>query len=454
MKRMLAFATVLVFVLTILLNGCTAGTKKAISEGQEKNEQSGSSQVTGSGQTSEKITQDKIKILFWEMYGPNREFDKITEEYNSKSPNVEVVDQYFPGQTQLMQKVQVAAASKSGEKPDIIFYDCINVAATNELFPLVDLNKFFSQEQDFTFNDFYPVFQSFSKIDGKILSLHGWANCEILFYNKKLFKEAGLDPEKPPTTWDEMVEYGKKLTKQGQMGIAFGFLYNEYFEELSWQWQSLTASAGGEIWNDDYTAPAFNTQAGVDALQFLVDCIHKHKVMSLNYPEKGFENGKVAMLVDGTWMTGDYINALKEDLGAAIWPGKVKPAPNVGGEHFMIVQSDDNREKAAWEFVKYMLSPDVNIKVCKLSGMVPTRKSVAESKEFQEFLNANPAVKIGSESMQYAIHRAPTNYYLKCSEAIFNKIEPALYNKVSAEQAIADAEKAVKDILASMGIGN
>ena len=388
----------------------------------------------------------KVKLLFWEMYGPSREFDKLTKEFNATHPDIEVVDVYFPGHVPLMQKVQIVATSESSERPDIIFYDCINTAATNELLPLVDLNKFLKKDPDIKYSDFYPVFQSFGIQGNKILSLHAWANCEILFYNKKLFKEAGLN--RPPRNWSEMITYGTKLTKPGQWGLAFGFLSNTYFEELSWEWQSLVVSAGGKLWNKDYTAPLFNTPQGVEALQFLVDCIHKYKIMPLtNYPERGFENGQIAMKVDGTWNITDYTKALKEDLGFAIWPAKIKPAPNVGGEHFMIVQSNEEKERAAWEFVKYMLSAGPSIRVCELSGMVPTRRSIAESPKFQELVKSNPGIAVELQSMKYAIHRAPTPWYLKASEAIANAIQPALYNQISAQEAVSNAEKAVLKIL-------
>lgn len=424
--------------------GGGGGAQEAPAEqGSAPTEDAGASEGTAAGGAAEG---EPTEIVFWGGYGPESEMPKIIEAFEKEHPNIKVKNEYFPSHTALLQKVQVV--SSSGEKPDLIAYDMINVPITNELVPLVDLNQYISTDTEFDVEDFYPAFRQFGAIDGKQLSLHMTSNNLLLFYNKKLFREAGLDPEDPPETWDELLDYAKKLTKDGQWGYQVTGVNDAYFESMSWQFQTLVWQNGGEVWNSDFTAPAFNDAKGQEALQFLVDLIHTHKVTPLNAPEKGFENGRVGMILQGTWMTKDYEDNLGEELGAAFLPKKEKYATNVGGNELMIVQSDEKRQAAAWEFFKHLMSKDVQIQLSKASGELPSRKSIMESEEFQQYLEEHPAYRASAEQMQYGMYRAPITPYLQASEALYKELQKAVYGEASPQEALDTAAKNIQGILA------
>jgi ABC-type glycerol-3-phosphate transport system substrate-binding protein len=146
-----------------------------------------------------------VNITVWEMYGPNNNYPQATDMFNKSQSEVFVTDEYIPSHTELVQKVQVSAAAGS-ELPHVILVDMFYAPVINELTGLVDLNPYLENDPSISADDFYENIKNYSNINGKQISLHAYANNIIFFYNKKLFKDAGLDPEKPPVTWTDLID--------------------------------------------------------------------------------------------------------------------------------------------------------------------------------------------------------------------------------------------------------
>ncbi|MFR8222382.1 MAG: extracellular solute-binding protein [Blautia faecis] len=107
---------------------------------------------------------------------------------------------------------------------------------------------------------------------------------------------------------------------------------------------------------------------------------------SLSYPEKGFENGRVGMYMDGTWSINTYRDALGDNLGVALMPGKEESKVMVGGDQMMIVDSgDEKKNAAAFEFLTFMMSKDVIIANSKDQGELACQKSIVETDEYREY---------------------------------------------------------------------
>jgi ABC-type glycerol-3-phosphate transport system substrate-binding protein len=192
-----------------------------------------------------------VRVTAWEMYGPERNINKIVDAFNKSQNEVFVVDEFIPAHTELVQKVQVAATAGSG-LPDAILVDMFYAPLINELVPLVDLNPYLEADPSISADDFYDNLRNFSNINGKQISLHAYANNNILFYNKALFRDAGLDPDKPPKTWDEMVQYAQAMTKDGQWGYLCTAFFDSYYEVASWQYQMFVWQNGAEMWDSKW----------------------------------------------------------------------------------------------------------------------------------------------------------------------------------------------------------
>lgn len=388
---------------------------------------------------------EKTEVVVWEMYGPDRGMDRWVEQFNQSQDAIHVTDVFLPSHTELMQKLNVVAAS-GAELPDVILVDMFYTPIVDGLVGgLVDLNPYLDAQPGLR-EDFYDNLREYSNINGRQISLHGYANNLVLYYNKALFTEVGLDPNSPPETWDQLVEYAQKLTKDGQWGFHMSAFSDSYYETVSWQYQVLDWQNGGQMWTPDFKA-AFNDEAGIGALQFMNDLLYNYKVATTAPPENGFQLGKIAMDLDGTWMNASFKEYLGDDLGAAILPSNVEKATNTGGEHWMIVPSDKATEDAAWQYIMFMLSEETVINICSNGGQVPTRKSISESEAFQSFADENPGIRASLDSLPYARMRAASPKYGEASEAISTYLQQAIFGTMTPEDALVQAETAWNKIM-------
>jgi multiple sugar transport system substrate-binding protein len=167
--------------------------------------------------------------------------------------------------------------------------------------------------------------------EGKLVCLPWGTDAYALFWNKDMFEAAGLDPEKPPSTMEELVEFADKLTVVGDDGKIeqIGFI-----PDHSWSHTDLYVRNFGGFWySDDGLTLTANSQPMIDALTWQQQFYNTYGVDNIQAfssgfgeygsPDAPFYSGKVAMMVEGEWQTGpNFIPALKPELnyGVAAFP--------------------------------------------------------------------------------------------------------------------------------------
>jgi len=413
--------------------------------GQEGNEVDGDTQqaaapAEGDNNGVAEVTQETpadgvIEILAWEMYGPIRNMDSMTQYFNEMQDEIFVHHEFLVDHEPLIQRMMVAA-SADVDIPDAILVDMFFAPFIHELVGNADLRPFIDADPTIDFYDFYDNLRDFSNVDGMQISIHAYANNIILFYNRSHFEEVGLDPYNPPRSWDDLMEYAMLLTTEDRWGFGCDAFGGGYFEFPSWTFQTLVWQNGGETWDSNWQ-PLFNSPEGIGALQFMVDMIHTYNVATTAPPAEGFQQGLISMMRTGTWMAESYLEALGDDLMAAPLPYSVRPATNIGGEHWMITQSNPETEAAAWEYISFFLSEYAFTHINHLGGLVPTRRSLSESEGFQLMAEANPGTRASVESMEFGHMRAASYRYAAASQALADHIELALFGAVTVEDALA-----------------
>ena len=151
-------------------------------------------------------------------------------------------------------------------------------------------------------SEFFPIVQQM-KIDGKYYALPTAVRSLALFWNKTLFKEAGLDPERPPATLDELVDYAKKLTKRSPNGdlLQAGLTIDMGGQDHHWLREVLIRQFGGAPYSADKKTVTYNTDAGVAATQWYIDLAAKQKVGQIGFLTDGvtaFRSGKAGMTIE------------------------------------------------------------------------------------------------------------------------------------------------------------
>ncbi len=255
-------------------------------------------------------------------------------------------------------------------------------------------------------NDFFSAPLEQCKSGDKIYCLPWGADIYALYWNKDLFEAAGLDPNTPPKTMEELAQFADKLTKVGADGKIeqIGFIPDQ-----AWGHTELYARMFGGFWyNDDGTQLTENSQPMIDALTWQQQFYKKYnsdqvlafssgfgdQYMSPDYP---FYTGKLAMMVDGEWQTGpNFISKFKPEMNYGVAPFP-PPADHperantgvVGGTVAVIPANAKNPDASA-KLLAWMMSPAIVAEEFCFNANLPTSKKAAQDK----CLTDNPKFKV------------------------------------------------------------
>ena len=379
--------------------------------------------------------------------------DSLTAEYVSQTPGVKIDAVYAGSYQDTVTKVLTAV--RGGNAPQL------SVILSVDMFTLIEEEAIVAFEDLITTNEekewldsFYPAFMENSRTGGKTYGIPFQRSTPVLYWNKEAFKEAGLDPETPPATWEEMVSFGKKLTKKDsagnvtQWGLRIptsGFPY--------WLFQGLTTQNDVFIMNSDGNETYFDDPKVIEALQFLVDLSTKHKIMAPGIVEwgttpKAFFERETAMMWTTTGNLTNVRNNAPFGFGVAMLPAnKRRGAPTGGGNFYIFKDSTDEQKKASLDFIKWITSPEQAAKWTIATGYVAPRPDAWETPAMQEYTRDFPPALVARDQLEFATAELST-YQNQRITTIFNDgLEAAIIGKMSPEDAMKAAQKKADRIL-------
>lgn len=340
----------------------------------------------------------------------------------------------------------------AGNAPEVVGLDVVQLPRFAELGALSNMESFY-KELDYTDDFFEPVQRDFISYEGTRYALPYWIDLSVYYYNKRHFEEAGLDPENPPTTWEEYRNAAAKLTTEDRTGLAATYKTagQELFTFMPFVWAN-----GGSLFNEDKTEAMVDKKPAVEALQLLTDLTENGYIESpvsqgWNEVHNAFANGNASMMHSGGYGIG-YIRQNKpemlKDIGTAVFP-KPKGGQHssfIGGNSIVIpkqTQKNEQKYKAAKEFVKWV-NTEEGMKTTLDLGFFPARKSGFElptAKKNERLFSAFQTAL--SEGHAPPMH---TNI-LQLSTELRSAIQNALMGEKSPENALSDAAKAMNKIL-------
>ena len=411
-----------------------------------------------SGSSSSSDENGKVELTWYYPVNVGGEITKTIEglaaDYTKEHPNVTIKPVYTGDYDETRTKVQAAVQSK--KLPDIA------VSLSSELYiyrdmgaiqPLDDLIKADSDGQDYI-DDFYPAFLANSQADGQTWSIPFQRSTVVMYYNKELFKQAGLDPDKPPTTWDELRADAKKLTIDGkQWGVELPSTVSTY-----WIFQALAlqnAFLGKNIMSDDGKKADFDTYSNVEALNFMTDLSKTDKVMPTGTIDwktspTDFINGKTAMLYQTTGNLTNIKKNAKFDFGVACLPKNKQIATPTGGGNFYLFKGiSDAHKKAAWDFIRWMTTPERAAQWSIDTGYVAPSKGAYDTTVMKDYVKKFPQAAVAKDQLQYATKELSTHNNGKVMQALNDAVQAAVTGDKTPEQALKDAQQQADDALSS-----
>lgn len=425
-------------------NGNGAQTSSGDTAGTDTNQEQAASDTAKESQGTETAASgEKVTLQFWNVFtGSDGDIlREIVDNYNkTNTDNVEIQMDIMPND-QLQQKLPAAIAT--GTAPDLVLFGVENIAPYVSNDSLVDISDFW----DVTGVDKSNILENvleLSHVDGKLYGTPMQYNVSYLYWNKDLFKEAGLDPEKAPATLEELTDYAVKLTnpEKNQYGLAL---------PTSVTYMQFLWANGGDADDPDTNTNLLNSEENVKTLEWLQDLTVNKKVSPSNItgPEADtmLQAGQIAMYMSGPWQ----INGLREQgINFGIAPcvagsaGAFSPA---GGCSYVIPKGTEESHKlAAYKFMQYWLTDDILKEWSQRNGFPVWSKTLMEDPEIQsdEVLSAiSKATEIGrSYNLGYSLASQIDN------DVMIPLFEKVMTGAATPEDALKEASEAMDRVLA------
>jgi len=403
------------------------------------------------------LAQPTTEITFYypiAVGGPiTRIVDGYAEQFSKEHPSIRVKPVYTGTYQESI--VKALTAYRSGEPPTtaiLLSTDMFTLIDEDAIVPFEELAPG-AQDQAWI-QSFFPSFMKNSQTGGKTWGIPFQRSTVVLYYNKEAFKEAGLDPNKPPANWKEMTEYAQKLTKRDasgnvtQWGVQIpssGFPY--------WLFQGLTTENGVQLMNALGTETYYDKPEVVEALQYWVDLAAKYKVHPPGIVEwgttpKDFFERKVAMMWTTTGNLTNVKNNAKFDFGVAMLPAnKRRGSPTGGGNFYIFKQANPAQQAAAFKFIKWISSPARAAQWGIDTGYVAVRPDAWETPVMKKYVADFPAAAVARDQLQFAVAELSTHDNQRVTKALNDGLQAALTGTKPADQAMKDAQAEAERIL-------
>ncbi|HEY0209186.1 ABC transporter substrate-binding protein [Acerihabitans sp.] len=379
------------------------------------------------------------------------EMTRVIREYNQSQDQVEVRGIFTGGYDTT--KVKAESAAKAGSPPALVIMSAnftVDLALKHEILPMDELFKFAPDKKsasDFLQENFFPAVRQNALVMGQTYAIPFHNSTPILYYNKEMFDKAGIDH--PPRDWNELAADAKKLTdkEKGQWGIMIPSTNDDYG---GWMLSSLTHANGGDFNNAVYPGEVYYNSASTrGALQFWQNLVYRDEVMPagvLNSKQIGaaFFSGKLGMALLSTGALG-YMRENSRDftLAVAMLPAKERLAVIIGGASLVSFKGISEAQKeAAYRFMTYLVSPEVNGAWSRFTGYFAPRMAAYDTPEMKAYMAQDPRAAVALEQLQYAHPWYATYETVAVRKAIENQLASLLTDKSrKVDDAARDAQR-------------
>lgn len=381
--------------------------------------------------------------------------DAVMEAFVRKHPEVKATyvnptPTYEDGAQLLLRN----AATNS--MPEVSFQGLNRLRMFAERGIAVDLAPLLAQEGDLAKLGYSPAIRG--------LGFHARVQCglpfatsnPISYYNVNLFKRAGLDPAKFPTTWDEVIAHSARIraTGDGADGMFFRWPGDD------WMFSSLLYGHGGRMLNEAETDVAFNGPEGLAALQ-LLDRMVKQGGMP-NYAGtadlQAFAAGKLGMMFRTTAQVRSIAASVGSnfELQTTIMPviDPVKGRLPTGGAGAMITTRDPRKLEAAWKFVKFATSAEGTTLMVKNTGYVPCNQLAIDDPSYlADFYKANPLFQAATKQVHLMVpwYAFPGQNSVRVTQVMVDNLARVAEQKATPEAVLADMATEVRRLIPRQG---
>jgi multiple sugar transport system substrate-binding protein len=395
---------------------------------------------------------EAVKITMWGDYtgGP---WPALIEAFQSENPGVTVEPLNVPTTPE-----KLITSVTGGTPPDLFYMDRYLAGEWGARGVILALDDMVNNSAVFKKERLYQRLLDDVTWRGKIWAIPSHTDCRAFWWNKDIYAAKGLDPEKPPTTWAELEQYSDEIYERdaNEKIALLGFSPTAgnppgFLQFWIYLWQ-----LGGEYLSSDQNTAIFNSEAGVEALTWMVKMTDKYGGIDeisefLQPPGVGpgmdvFNLGVLGQMINGNWQIanyGRYTPDLKYGLATFPLPPNGQAVNYIGGWTYVIPKGVKH-EDVSWKFVEFLMQDDECMQLIDYGGHVPPYEDIAMSDTWQK---GDPNKKLFAEEVKNGRWVPVTPGVAEMFSIQIRLLDEALHHLKEPKQALDEAVAAVQEVL-------
>ena len=376
--------------------------------------------------------------------------DTLVGEFQQANPDVKVEAIYAGNYDDARTKALAALKAGTPVQTSVLFsIDLHELKDLGVIRPFDDFAK--TAEDRAWLKSFYPALMENGVADGKTWGIPFQRSTIVMYYNKDAFRQAGLDPEKPPRTWAELRADAAKLVQKdgatthrwGVMIPSTGYAY--------WMFGALTKQNGQPLMNPAGTQTFFNTPKSVEALNYWAglaqDGLSPKGLIEWGTLRQNFVEGKTAIMWHSTGNLTAVMKEAKFDVGVAPLPAHTEPGSPTGGGNFYLFKSGSEAEQqAAYRLVKFLTAPERSAQWSVATGYVGVSAASYDTPALKTYAAKVPQALVARDQLKVATAELATHQAGRVRKLLDDAIQSVITGQQAAQPAL-DAAQAQADRL-------
>jgi sn-glycerol 3-phosphate transport system substrate-binding protein len=458
MRSRLIFVAVGLALLAIVVSACGGGGGE---EGTPAATVQGTAAVTPEG-GAPTPSGEPVSITLWHglTASPAEALTRLTDEFNASQDRITVSLEYQGATGDLLNKV--LASLGSGGLPALALLEDIATQIMADSGAVVPVQDFIDAE-GYDLSDFLPQVLEYYRVDGRLLPMPVSVSNPVLVYNKKAFEKAGLDPERPPATLQEVRDYSQKIVDAGVAphGISL--------EIVPWYFEQFLAKAGVDYLNNGNgrearaTEVTFDNEQGLAVFTWWKDMVDSGLALNVGRNPSGADHllaiaaGQAEMTLSSSSTLRTVVDVVSSahasgelldiDLGTGPLPGLAGGTGGIlvgGGGLYIFGDRTPEEQQAAWEFIKFMVSAESQAEWFSGSAYIPVRRSSYDLPAALEVVKQYPFFQVAADQLEQspvttATAGPFTGANQEIRDAVAKAIEAMLLQGKDPAAALADA---------------
>ncbi|KGK41353.1 ABC transporter substrate-binding protein [Nitrincola sp. A-D6] len=379
--------------------------------------------------------------------------DGMISDFEQQHPDIKVNAIYAGNYNDT--RVKALAALNSGQPAQLSVLFSIDVHELMGMDAIVPFDAVVENDEELEWlQSFYPTLMENGVVDDQVWGIPFQRSTIVMYYNKDAFRDAGLDPEQPPQSWNELVEMGQQLVKKdsngevqrwGAMIPSTGYPY--------WMFGALAMQNDEVLMNSEGNETYFNNPGVVEALTYWQDLSGKYAVMPQGMIDWGtlrqnFLEQKTAIM----WHSTGNLTAVKDsaefDFGVAMLPANKRfGSPTGGGNFYLFKDASDEERRAALQLVRFMTAPEQAAHWSIATGYMGVSPASYETDALQQYVQDFPPAAVARDQLDYATAELSTHESGRVRKLLDDAIQSVLTGQQNAQEALDSAQNQAQRIL-------